>query len=125
MLWKVERALTLVRDYCIMIESIAEDRLAKKKTFSLKIQTNPRTGKSSSRNLAYSEEVWGAVTRGFSQGAKSKISDVAKLQRIVGAAKAFEKVTRRTGSSNATSTEVNLQEEERAHLGDADDSEEE
>ena len=93
MLWKVEQALTLVHNYCIMIESIVEDHLAKKKTFSLKIQTNPHTGKSSSCNLIYSEEVWGAVTRGFSQGAKSKISDVAKLQCIVGAAKAFKKVT--------------------------------
>ena len=124
--FKVEWALTLVCDYCITIDMVAVDRSTPgKKGFTLKAQKNPRTGKSSTRALAFSEPAWGAATRGYSTNAKKSIKNAQKLKLIVTAVKSFEKVTWRTGSSNATSTEVELQEEEQAFLGDADDSEKE
>ena len=124
--FKVERALILVCNYCITIDTVAVDcSTPRKKGFTLKAQKNPCTGKSSTRALAFSEPAWGAATRGYSMNAKKSIKNAQKLKLIVTAAKSFEKVTQRTGSSNATSAEVKLQEEERAFLGDADDSEEE
>ena len=72
---------------------------------------NPRTGKSSSRSLAYSEVVWGLSTRGFSKNAKNSIKTTQKLHLILDAAKAFERVARRTGGSTSTSADVDVEDE--------------
>jgi hypothetical protein len=125
---KVERALTLIQNSNITIETIITDRAVPKakqnvyKVRSPQDKTKVIAGKVS---IAFSDNGWGSSTRAFSANAKASIRTPEKLRQIMDAAKGHEKLTRRGGATARSKSEDSdsIENDARAFLVDAEDDE--
>jgi hypothetical protein len=97
----VERALTLIADGIITIESINE---ARGKIPALPKTINTNTGKPSTTALAFNDDSWGKVSRSYTKSARKMVAQsVAKFEAIEKAAIEFAKTNTRVMESTITS----------------------
>jgi hypothetical protein len=117
---QVERMLNLILDGGITVASIESDRGLKKKIKPI-IAVNPQSGKESSRFITFSSVAWGKAVRAWGKNAKVNLEQPGKFEKVLEAAKHFEKAARQSAVAGELYTSD--EEDERALLNanDSDD----
>jgi hypothetical protein len=115
----MERMLKLIIDGAITMASIEKDRGLKRKIKPVP-QTNPGTGKESNHSISFSAVTWGKTTRSWGKNALANLNKPNKVEKVIEEAKVFERVAARRLAAG----EGGSDEDERALLSDASDSDE-
>src|ERR1700679_1219281 len=102
MFGQVQRALTLFATGTVTLDMFTSGN----KNVTLPKTLNTATGKPSDTPMAFTEIVWGNITRARVSQARTVLRD-ASLEKIIQKAKDFEKISL-NGSKASTSTEIEI-----------------
>jgi hypothetical protein len=116
----MERMLKLVIDGAITVASIEKDRGLRRKIKPMP-QANLETGKESNQNISFSAVTWGKATRSWGKNALTNLNKPQKIEKVMQEAKVFERAAARRLAGGESESE----EDERALLSDASDSDDE
>lgn len=95
---QVKRALTLVRDGYITIETITA---ASGKLPTLLKMVNTSTGKESTTIIGFNDNAWGSSSKSFTISVIKRAESVCKFEKIKGAAKEHSKTSTCIGESHS------------------------